>query len=157
MIYDTLDNASVYGFGAVLEKAVQFVRTLNADSALGRHEIDGDAVYANVMEYETEEAAPEKYETHRRYVDLQAVITGSEALYVRPAEGMAVFTPYDAEKDCAFLAADGVPCDVKPQLMPGRFALLFPQDAHMGKGISFLGKSKLKKVVVKIDLNLFKA
>ena len=153
MIYDKLENASVYSLGPAFEKAIAFVRSLNADAALGRHEIDGARMYANVMEYETSADRPVRYEVHRKYADLQAVITGSEAVYARIAEGLAVQTPYNPEKDCEFLAADGKAAETALQLFPGYFTLLFPQDAHMGKGETFLGKSKLKKVVVKIALD----
>ena len=152
MIYDKLENASAYPFGAAFAKAVAFIRDLPADAALGRHEIDGTAMYANVMEYETSADRPVRYEVHRKYADLQAVITGSETVYARMAEGLAVETPYDPEKDCEFLAADGKASEVGLQLFPGYFTLLFPQDAHMGKGETFLGGNKLKKVVVKIAL-----
>ena len=153
MIYDSLKNASIYPLGPAFRKAVEFILSLNADTALGRHEIDGDNMYANVMEYETVDAAPVKYEVHRKYADLQALITGSEALFARSAEGLAEETPYSSEKDCAFLAAPANRGDVSLWLEPGNFALLFPQDAHMGKGAGPGGVGKLKKVVVKIALD----
>ena len=153
MIYDTLDNASAYPLGRAFEKAIEFVRGLNADTPVGRHEIDGVRMYANVMEYETASGSPEKYEVHRRYADLQAVIAGHETVFVRPAAGLPENTPYDAKGDYAFLNSDGTAADVNVQLFPGDFALLLPQDAHMGKGMSCHGPCKLKKVVVKIALD----
>ncbi len=156
MIYDSLKNASAYPLGPAFKKAVEFIRSLNADTALGRHEIDGDNMYANVMEYETVDAAPVKYEVHRKYADLQALITGTEALFARSTEGLAVETPYSAEKDCAFLTAAAPRGDVTLWLEPGNFTLLFPQDAHMGKGAGLGGVGKLKKVVVKIALDALK-
>ena len=74
-------------------------------------------------------------------------------MFVRTADGLPVHTPYDAEKDCEFLRPDSKASDVNVQLFPGNFTLLLPQDAHMGKGIGCFGKSKLKKVVVKIALD----
>ena len=153
MIYDTLDNVSAYPLGRAFEKAIEFIRGLRADTSLGRHEIDGEKMYANVMEYETGVRSPEKYEVHRRYADLQAVITGHETVFVRPAAGLPENTPYDAKGDYAFLNPDGHAAEVNVQLFPGDFVLLLPQDAHMGKGMSCLGPCKLKKVVVKIALD----
>lgn len=153
MIYDNLSNASSYPLGPAFKKAVEFISSLTADTPTGRHEIDGDKLYANVMEYETQEAAPVKYEVHRKYADLQALITGSEVLFARSADGLAVETPYNSEKDCAFLAAAKVRGDVSLSLVPGNFALLLPQDAHMGKGAGIKGIGKLKKVVVKIAMD----
>ncbi|OQA81830.1 MAG: Toxin-antitoxin biofilm protein TabA [Lentisphaerae bacterium ADurb.Bin242] len=156
MIYDSLSNTSSYPLGPAFRKAVEFLRSLNAGTPTGRHEIDGDKLYANVMEYETQEAAPVQYEVHRKYADLQALITGSETLFARSADGLAVESPYNAEKDCAFLAAPANRGDVKLLLEPGNFALLFPQDAHMGKGAGIRGAGKLKKAVVKIALDALK-
>ena len=152
MIYDQLENASVYHFGPAFEKAVRFVQGLKADTPNGKYEIDGDAVYARVMEYDTAEGAPEKYEVHRRYADLQAVITGHETIFARLAGELPVHTPYNAEKDCEVLAPDDKAYAVNLAMFPGYFALLFPQDAHMGKGTTCLGRSSLRKVVVKIAL-----
>ena len=156
MIYDTLENAAFYPLGPAFRKAVEFVRGLNPDSPDGRHEIDGNNIYANVMEYETEDAAPEKYEVHRVYADLQALISGHETLFVRRAENLSVHTPYNAEKDYAFLSPSDRISEVNLALFPGTFALLLPQDAHMGKGATRLGRCKLKKVVVKIALDQLK-
>ena len=155
MIYDTLENAAFYPCGEAFAKAIEFVKSVNENTPLGKHEIDGDTVYANVMEYETSDTEPAKYEIHRKYVDLQAVVIGSEALFFRSADGLAVETPYDAEGDYGFVAVGEKGSEMALQLYPGNFALLFPQDAHMGRGISCKGVSQLKKVVVKIALDAF--
>lgn len=154
MIYDTIENASAYPFGPAFEKAVRFVRDLRPDAANGRYEIDGDKVYASVADYDTEISEPPMFEVHRRYADLQAVIAGSETIFVRMAAGLPVKAPYDPKKDCEFLLPDGKAAEVNVQLFPGYFTLLFPQDGHMGKGVTCLGKNPVKKVVVKIALEL---
>jgi len=153
MIYDTLDNASSYPLGTAFQKAVEFVKKLDAATPDGRYDIDGDKIYAKVMSYETQDGAPEKYEVHHKYADLQVLIAGHETVFVRMAGGLAVHTPYDAEKDCEFLSPDGQAADVNVQLFPGYFTLVLPQDAHMGKGTTCLGKCTLKKAVVKIALS----
>lgn len=154
MIYDMLKNASVYSLGPAFEKAVEFIRGISPDIPAGRYDLDGEKVYAKVMEYETKEGQPEKYEVHRQYADLQAVITGHETIFARMVDGLTIRTPYNPEKDCELLNPDGQAVDAELQLFPGYFTLLFPQDAHMGKGMTCLGKCKLKKVVVKIALDV---
>ena len=157
MICDTLENASAYPFGPAFQKAVEWVKKITVDTPNGRYGIDGDEIYATVMEYETGEEAPSKYEVHRRYADLQVLIAGHETLFVRTAKGLAVHTPYNPEKDCEFLAAGSWNDGVNLQLFPGCFAFLLPQDAHMGKGVTCLGKNKVQKVVVKIALELLQS
>ena len=153
MIYDTLENASSYPLGPAFQKAVDFVKKLDASTPDGRYDIDGDKIYARVMSYETQAGAPEKYEVHRDYADLQVLIAGHETVFVRMAGGLKVHTPYNAEKDCEFLSPDDRAAEVNVQLFPGYFTLLLPQDAHMGKGVTCLGKCSLKKAVVKIALS----
>ena len=157
MIYDTIENASCYPMGPAFQKAVEFIRTLNAETPNGRYEIDGDQIYANVMEYETDEETPSKYEVHRVYADLQVVIAGHETIFVRMAEGLAVQTPYNPEQDYSLLTAADRSAEISLPLFPGTFVLLLPQDAHMWKGATRLGKCKLKKAVVKIALSRLKA
>ena len=153
MIYDTLDNAASYPMGPAFRKAVEFVKTLNASTPDGSYKIDGDRITARVMSYETQDGAPAKYEVHRKFADLQVLIAGHETVFVRMARGLSVQTPYNAEKDCEFLSPDEHAAELNVQLFPGYFALLLPQDAHMGKGATCLGKCSLKKVVVKIALS----
>ena len=156
MIYDKLENAASYPMGPAFQKAVEFVKTLNASTPDGRYEVDGDKITARVMSYETQDGAPAKYEVHRNYADLQVLIAGHETIFVRMAEGLEVQTPYNAEKDCEFLSPDGKAAELNVQLFPGYFTLLLPQDAHMGKGTTCLGKCSLKKAVIKIALSELK-
>ena len=157
MIYDTLENAASYPMGPAFRKAVEFVKTLNASTPDGSYEIDGDKITARVMSYETQDGAPAKYEVHRKFADLQVLIAGHETVFVRMARGLPVQTPYNAEKDCEFLSPDEHAAELNVQLFPGYFTLLFPQDAHMGKGTSCRGPVKLKKVVVKIALDALRS
>ena len=154
MIFDDLDNAASYRLGPAFAKAVDFIRSLRADAPLGKCSIDGDRITANVMSYDTVDAAPERLEVHRQYVDVQAVIRGNEALYACSGKGLAVHTPYDAQKDCGFLTPDPDRMPAKLDMVPGNFAVFFPQDAHMGKGVGSAGAQNILKVVVKIAVEL---
>ena len=153
MICDTLNNVSRYKYGSALAKAVEFVRTLNSSTPDGRHELGGK-MYANVMTYTTTDAPVEKLEIHKEYVDLQVVIEGCEALYVCEKSSLAEKIPYDSEKDCCFL----FPSEEKPlsrlEMLPGIFALFFPQDAHIGQCAGKAGVMEIRKVVVKIPVEL---
>ena len=76
MIYDDISNASTYKFGPAFVKAIDFIRSLNADTPPGQCSIDGDRITANVMTYDTADTVPDRLEVHRKYVDIQAVICG---------------------------------------------------------------------------------
>ncbi len=154
MIYDDICNASSYKLGPAFVKAVAFIKSLNADSPLGLTAIDDDRITANVMSYETADAAPDKLEVHRKYVDIQAVITGNEALYACSCAKLAIHTPYNEGKDCGFLLPSPDKVPARLEMVPGNFAVFFPQDAHMGKGMGRTGVQTIKKVVVKIAVEL---
>ncbi len=50
--------------------------------ALGRHDLDGDDLFALVQEYTTRAADECVWEAHRRYIDVQFVVTGAERMGV---------------------------------------------------------------------------
>lgn len=117
----------------------------------GRIEISGGALYALLMSYETKGASDCAYEYHRRYADIQILLSGSEYVDVRPAEALSEKTPYDEAKDIGFLL-DGDPLGaVRLSLAPGLAAVFFPEDAH--KPCMALGKpERVRKLVVKVAL-----
>jgi biofilm protein TabA len=148
MILDTLDAIDRYSplnprFGA----AFAFLRRLGADPTIGRHEIDGDSAYALVQHYETRPVAGAALEAHQRYIDIQYVARGHEAIHWAPLAGLSVTMPHDATKDVALFA---MPHDaVAVPIRAGQCAILFPEDAHAPCCI--WGEStEVVKVVVKI-------
>jgi biofilm protein TabA len=148
MILDTLDAIDRYSplnprFGA----AFAFLRRLGAGPTIGRHEIDGDSAYALVQHYETRPVAGAALEAHQRYIDIQYVARGHEAIHWAPLAGLSVTMPHDATKDVALFA---MPHDaVAVPLRAGQCVILFPEDAHAPCCI--WGEStEVVKVVVKI-------
>lgn len=106
-----------------------FLEGLRPDAAAGRHEIDGDSVYAIVQRYQTRPVTGMQLEAHRRYIDIQYVAGGREVIQWAPLAGLTEVTqPYDDVKEAALfaLSADMVPVPVRA----GQFAILFPEDAH---------------------------
>ncbi len=154
MIYDDIGNASAYRLGPAFARAVDFIRSLNADTPPGPVSIDGDRITANVMTYDTADMVPDRLEVHRKYVDVQAVIRGEETLYACSGAGLAVHSAYSGKNDCGFLVPSAEKPLVKLAMKPGSFAVFFPQDAHMGKGAEHGGAQNILKVVVKIAAEL---
>jgi len=151
MIVDTLDQADRYAaLLPGLDLAFPFLRRRDL-AALpdGRHEIDGDRVYALLQSYDTRPAAPGKIEAHRRYADVQALLLGRELCgWTAWNDTLRVTTPYDATKDIMF--CEGA-CDFVT-LRPGLFALLLPQDAHMPCCQAGGRPCAVRKAVIKIRL-----
>lgn len=115
----------------------------------GRYEIDGNKVYASVSEYMSKEWENTKYEGHKKYIDLQYIVKGSELIGIAPLSALKEITePYVDDKDIYFMTVDR---DEKYQAAPDRFFIFFPDDLHcpcMKDETSGL----VKKVVVKIAI-----
>ena len=122
------------------------VNYLKKPLPLGRYEILGDDVYANIIEYETAPAEQKDFEMHKRYIDFQFMVAGQEKMYLRSSEQLEA-QPYDEATDCAFLKGDSGICQFDVQ--PNQFAVFYPHEAHK-PGCSIDGPETVRKIVVKI-------
>ena len=146
MIVDALANADRYlsvhkGFDA----AFAFLRHANlAELAPGRHELAGDWVYVMVIQGDGKGKEVAKLEAHRRYVDIQYVISGVDAMGWKPtADCTQPDSEFNETKD-AVLFSDAPTAWV--DVNPGEYAIFFPEDAHAPMG----GQGELHKIVVKV-------
>ena len=155
MIVDHIDSWRNYSLGPAWEKAFGFLGALDPSDPEEETKIDGDRVFARVMSYATrdETSSDAVLEAHRRYVDIQMVMIGSERIAWYPTSSLHAKTAYDQEKDVQFFDYER-PADVQVSVFPGTFVCLFPQDAHMPQLTTNRGAGQVKKVVVKIDLDL---
>jgi len=130
MILDTLPLWRRYApLHPRFPRAFAFLEAVTAETADGRHEIDGDEIYALVQRYQTRPPADMKLEAHRRYIDIQFLVRGREVIHWAPLAALADVTlPYEAAKDVGFFAASVETLPVR--LAAGQFAILFPDDAH---------------------------
>ncbi len=115
-----------------------------AELAPGRHEIDGDNVYAMVIKGTGQTRSKAKLEVHRKYIDVQYVISGSDDMGWKDLKACKdSLGPYDPQDD-AELFGDAPSTWVS--VGPGDFAIFFPEDAH-APGAS---ENDFHKVVVKV-------
>lgn len=149
MVFDTLAHASVYkSLLPGLAAAFDFLKnSATATLVDGRYPIDGERVFALVQTYETKPVAEGLLEAHRRYADVQVLLSGKEWIGYAPLCDQPVEQPYDAERDIMFVRGETTLCP----LTPGVFALLLPQDAHL-PGRTLGAPERVRKVVIKILL-----
>ncbi|MBX3000837.1 MAG: YhcH/YjgK/YiaL family protein [Caldilineaceae bacterium] len=126
-------------------KAFHFLQTADLENAApGRVDIEGDQIFALVQEYNTKPLEQGFWEAHRKYIDIQYVVSGEEYMgYANLAQLDA--GEYDAAKDFLPLHGDGS----FVRLPAGMFTLFMPEDAHM-PGMAVDQPQSVKKVVVKI-------
>ena len=110
----------------------------------GKHEIDGDDVYALVVSDAGQSHSQAKLEVHRKYIDVQYIISGSDDMGWKDLKLCKDSqNPYDPQTD-GELFADTPSTWVT--VSPGDFAIFFPEDAHAPAG----GENDFHKVVVKV-------
>lgn len=145
------DIDGLLALNPLFAKAFAFLKRSDiAELPVGRHEIDGDACWANVMEVDLKPDAERRLEMHRRYIDIQAPLTGPESMGVAAADNAALALPFDEEKD--YVLYDGKFESVI--LRPGDFAMFFPpRGAHAPCGRTGCGPDRIKKVVVKVAVS----
>lgn len=150
MILDLLGRAGLYeSLHPNLPLAFDFLRAARADLAPGRHGIAGDALYANVMDYETKPATDATHEAHRRYADVQFMLSGEEVIRYTPLERLGAGTGYVPEKDYELFPAPVDPFDLV--LRPGQFAIFLPGEGHQ-PGVAWRRPGPVRKIVVKMAL-----
>lgn len=156
MILDSLPQWRRYAsLNPRFSSAFTFLERIGQALAVGRHDIDHDRVYALVQRYQTRPVAGMQLEMHRRYIDIQYVVSGCEAIHWAPRAGLVDVTmPYDVSKDATLFAA---PADMVPiPVHVGQFAILFPDDAH-APCCTWGEPAEVLKVVVKVEVDGYRA
>jgi biofilm protein TabA len=146
MILDLLNNSVHYQhLHPHFEKAFTYLRSENFETVSpGRYELEGDALFALVSDANGIPKAEAKLEVHRKYIDIQLIVNGTDHMGWKPLTHCEhVHSEYNEEKDFAlFSDAAETWFDVRP----GYFTVFFPTDAHA----PMTTVNKVKKVVVKI-------
>jgi YhcH/YjgK/YiaL family protein len=147
MIADYISNAGLYmNISGRISKALKYLQSTDFSvSESGRHDIEGDDVFALIQKYETMPVADGKWEAHKNYIDIQYIVSGTEQIGYANVNDLSITEAYDETKDAMLLKGSGDMITCKK----GVFMILFPEDAHM-PGRSIDNPEEVKKVVVKV-------
>lgn len=115
----------------------------------GEYEIIGREVYAIVSEYTPKEEAKCNFEAHRKYIDFQYLISGTEKMGVTTLDKVVPIDEYDEEKDIVFFKLDAPA--VYEVATPDLFYIFFPEDPHR-PSIKNEDGVTVKKIVIKIKV-----
>jgi len=133
------------------DKAFAFLRDNDlAAIEAKKYVLDGDNLYATISESVTKNEEDTKFEAHRKYIDIQHVITGSEQMSITPmSKKKEVLVAYDPVKDLEFLSVKGTSSYVAT---PDKVFIFFPSDIH--RPSVKIGENKpVRKVVVKVKVD----
>lgn len=151
MIYDHINNIATYkGLSPNIALALDFLKQMKPVTAVGTYQIN-HRVKVIVSEYETKLQNEHGYEAHRKYIDIQYLLSGEERIACLPIERLKETKPYSAENDAAFYAADNAHQPSYLSILPGYFAIFFPQDGHMPQ-LCVEKPTNVRKVVIKVEI-----
>jgi len=153
MIFDQISNHHHYPLGAAWREAFGFLQAATPELADGKHHLRGDELFAIVMGYQTQPAETSELEAHRRYLDIQMLLTGREGVICHFVSDLAVLNAYDPTSDAELYHIPPV-APARFILNPGTFLALFPHDAHMPCLTLDHGPEPVRKVVVKVAVEL---
>ena len=132
-----------------MQQAVEFLRRTDLlDLPDGNVPIDEKRVFAILQRYRTAHFDAPKFEYHRKYIDLQYILSGEEIIGWAPAAGMTALFSYDEGQDICFgLMEPGKWSPVR--LVAGQLAVLWPEDGHAPR-LATERVCLVRKIVVKI-------
>jgi len=146
MILDSLANADRYAtLHPLFARAFDYLRTTNlAAIDSGRFNLDGENLMAIFSKGQGKERASAKLECHRRYIDIQYIISGNDEMGWKPLRDChQPVSEFNTDKDIQFFT--DIP-DAWVATPTGGFCLFYPDDAHA----PLVSNGEIHKVVLKI-------
>ncbi|MES1981038.1 MAG: YhcH/YjgK/YiaL family protein [Pseudomonadota bacterium] len=149
MILDTLANADRYAaLHPLFPHAIEFIRTRDLRALQpGRYPIIGEDLFAIVESAAGRSRADAQLECHRRYIDIQLVLEGTDEMGWKPTHACAhPVADYSEKKDIRFF---NDPPDAWISTPRDTFCIFFPEDAHA----PLVSTGNIHKVIFKIAVN----
>ena len=146
MVLATTDSVHRYtALHPLFDRAFRFLADHDLRSfAPGRHVVDGERLYLSIDHVQGRGREGARLEAHRRYIDIQYTIEGSEEIGWMPLSSAGAPTgPFDEAKDVGFFDARPATWLAVPE---GTFVVFFPEDAHA----PLAGRGAVKKAIMKV-------
>lgn len=118
-------------FPSAFARAMSFLEDKDLSTLKpGKYPIEGEMIFAVVLDVVTEPAVTKRLELHRKYIDIQFLISGKEQhLYAhKPLTNAKIIEDSLAEKDIAFYST---PEQVNSLILEaGDYAIYLPGELH---------------------------
>jgi YhcH/YjgK/YiaL family protein len=152
MIFDKTKNWSIYFKHPIFNKIFADLNNIKIDTPNGIY-FKNEDYYFKVMSYITKEN-PSIIENHRKEVDIQIVLLGSEKIKLFSLENLEVERDYSEEDDCQFY---NITKNNHSELIlkPSFMAVFFTQDIHQPQFLVNNKQEELKKIVIKVNEKFF--
>lgn len=148
MIVSNLQNSSrIESLHPLFKTLFDYVKSHDLlHTELGRIEISGNDLFINNVNLESVPSDKQVLELHHDYIDIHIVLEGCETIGWKAVEDLKEeIKPYSKEEDCA-LYTDKATTYIN--LLPGQFAIVFPEDPHA----PIIGKGKIRKLIAKVKI-----
>lgn len=152
MIFGHIAQPNPCRLPAAIERALDFLRTTDFQKLEpGVVEIDGKNIFAQIIDLTTRDVAENRPEVHRRYLDIQflarvkrksiAIDTGNNQISESLLEQRDIIF-YHASEHESFI-----------EMIPGSYAIFFPQDVHRPACHKTVA-TPIRKIVVKVAISV---
>nr|WP_310616429.1 YhcH/YjgK/YiaL family protein [Pantoea cypripedii] len=149
MITGHIANTDARHYPPAIAQAIAYLASHDlANIAAGRYVDSATGWQVQVLDLQTAPAQENSPEAHRHHIDVQYLVSGDEVIGVanQPAS-LSIHQPYDANRDIIFY--QHAPDETLIRMVPGTFAVFFPQDIHRPNCAPHQ-PAAIRKVVVKI-------
>lgn len=147
MIYGQIKNAeSYFGINENLDTALRYM--MDTDLSLledGKHAIDGENVFVNVMQAVTHTDKCE-YEFHEEYYDIQIDLMGREDILFS-TQYQKITKPYRKDADIGMGHCE---CEALCHLEQGKFVICEPGEPHLPGRAPEGREEQIRKAVIKV-------
>jgi YhcH/YjgK/YiaL family protein len=109
----------------------------------------GDSFFILEQNYNTKKSNDIRWEGHRRYIDIQYMVKGSEFMAVKNIDLMKFNTKYDKTKDFQFFEEKEKNGLELIKVNEGEFLFFFPRDIHKP---CIGNNNRVEKIVVKVKI-----
>lgn len=156
MIFDNIHNQispRIKSLPRIIQEAIDYLLQTDFSELENKaYPIKGDKVFVVIQEYQTKPKMEKTAEQHRKYIDIQYIISGTEIIGVgRENPKNEVIDGYNKEKE---RIKYGKTYDEKDIVVSqGDYLILFPEDIHR-PGCDFRGQANIRKAVIKIAVDL---
>lgn len=153
MIYSSIySNEDIALYPKAIKEAIEYLKSKDfLTMEPGTYVIDGENMYALVMDLETKPAKEKRPETHQDYLDVQFLVTGKERLGFKADVNNDPIVEAKTEQDIYFY--DEIENEGYVISTPGNYCVFFPNDIHR-PGCMVDEPIVVRKVVIKIHKKL---
>lgn len=142
------DSERIENIHPLFKQAFDFIKKTDFSKLEdGRYDIKGDNLFVSVQSLKGKAEPDAAVEIHKKYIDIQLPLEGVEKIgWIPTCNLKEVKSAYNEANDIAFY--EERPTTIL-RIIPGQFAIFFPEDGH-APGI---GDGNIRKIVVKVKLS----